>query len=153
MSNVIERFPISWNTMVFNAISKNITRRVNSPTAANTTPSLNTAVLAMTPGKALDELVERSVLRGTAPGKARGSSTSWEGAQVIVNRLTELGWGLRLQLQSGRWYCSVFRLLENEEMKELTEAEAGNLPEAVAKAAILACIQPDKNTECFTKDK
>jgi len=133
--------------MVFNPVSRNVTRRVNSPTAANTTPSLNTAVLAMGPGKALDELVERSVLRGSAPGQARGSTTSWEGAQVIVKRLTALECGLRLQVQSGAYNCSVFRILGSEEEKELAEAEAHNLPEAVAKAAILACILLEARTD------
>jgi hypothetical protein len=122
-------------------------RRVNSRTAANTTPSLNAAILAMTPGTPLDELVERSVLRGTAPGKARGSTATWDGARVIINRLTTLGCILKLEIHPNSCHCSVYSQGDGEDMKELAEAEAHNLPETVAKAAILACISLEARTE------
>jgi hypothetical protein len=119
---------------------KHLTLGANSRTAANTTPSLHAAILAMTPGTRLDDLVERSVLRGTAPGKAHGSTASWEGSRVIVNRVINLGFSVQLQILHNGCRCSIQRPGENEETKEIAEAEALNLPEAVAKAAILACI-------------
>ena len=119
---------------------KHMTLGANSRTAANTTPSLHAAVLAMTPGTRLDDLVERSVLRGTAPGKAHGSTASWEGSRIIANRLSSLGFNIQLQILPNSCHCSVLRPGEDEGIKEIAEADALNVPEAVAKAAILACI-------------
>lgn len=133
--------------MMNNHPNKNLTLRGNSRTAANTTPSLNAAILAMAPGTPLDELVERSVLRGTAPGKARGSTASWEGARIIVHRLASLGCILNLEVHPESCRCTVHRAAEGGVLKELAEAEAFNLPEAVAKAAILACILLEARTE------
>lgn len=115
-------------------------RSSNSRTAANTTPSLNSAILAMGPGTTLDELVERSVLRGTVPGKGRGCSSSWDGARAVINRLNSMGYVVRIQVQAELTFCEVLKPSQDEAMSEIAAAEAFNFPEAVAKAAILACI-------------
>jgi hypothetical protein len=126
--------------MINDRSQKHLTLGANSRTAANSTPSLNAAILAMPPGTRLDELVERSVLRGTAPGKAYGSTASWEGSRVIANRLISLGFVVRVQISQNACHCSILRPGEDKELKEIADADAFNLPEAVAKAGILACI-------------
>src|SRR5262249_9193650 len=55
----------------------------------------------------------------------------------VVQRLIALGCELRISFQSNLCHCVV---LTGQKRNDITEAEGTTLPEAVAKAAILACI-------------
>src|SRR5260370_7183134 len=59
-------------------------------TTADSTPTLSAAILAMSAGAALDELVGRSVLGLAQPGRPRGLSTTWHGPRQVVAGLTNL---------------------------------------------------------------
>jgi hypothetical protein len=118
--------------------------KLGSPahTTADATPTLNAAILAMRAGAALDELVGRSVLGLAQPGRPRGLSTTWDGARQVVAGLTKLGCYVQLQIHADRSVCQVMRVLEGAAVaKQLAHAEGAEPPEAVAKAAALACIQ------------
>jgi hypothetical protein len=111
-------------------------------TTADATPTLSAAILAMPAGAALDELVGRSVLGLAQPGRPRGFSTTWEGVRQVVARLTKLGCYVQVQIHADRSVCQVMRVLEGAAVaKQLAHAAAGETPEAVAKAAAIACLQ------------
>lgn len=111
-------------------------------TTADATPSLSEAVRKLPAGHALDELVGRTVLGLARPEKAHGVSTSWEGARRVVERLTALGFYTQFQVHSDQCFCEVLRVLDGAAVaKQLAVAEAPALPEAVAKAAVLACLE------------
>jgi hypothetical protein len=111
-------------------------------TTADATPSLAAAVRALTAGRSLDELVGRTVLGLPRPESAHGVSTSWDGARQVVGRLTDLGCYVQVQAHKDRCYCQVLRVLEGAAVaKQLAAAEAPTLPEAVAKAAVVACLE------------
>jgi hypothetical protein len=102
----------------------------------------------MSGGAALDELVGRSVLGLAQSGRPRGLSTTWEGARQIVARLTKLGCYVQLQIHADRSVCQVMRVLEGAAVaKQLSHAEAPGTPEAVAKAATIACLQMQPHAE------
>ena len=111
-------------------------------TTADATPTLNAAIMAMAPGASLDELVGRSVLAVSLPGKARGLSTTWDGLRQVVERLTSLGCQVHLQMHPGGCTCEVLRELDGATaVKQLAVVDAVLAPEAVAKAAALARLQ------------
>jgi hypothetical protein len=111
-------------------------------TTADATPTLNAAILAMAAGAALDELVGRSVLAIPMAGRARGLSTSWEGVRQVVERLTDLGCHVHVQIRAGECICKILRVVDGAaDAKQLAVVEAAQVPEAVAKAAALACLQ------------
>jgi hypothetical protein len=96
----------------------------------------------MSAGAALDELVGRSVLGLAQPGRPRGLSTTWDGARQVVAGLTKLGCYVQVQIHAGRSVCQVMRVLEGAAVaKQLAHAEGAEPPEAVAKAAAIACLQ------------
>jgi hypothetical protein len=102
----------------------------------------------MEAGPALDDMLGRSVLFPGLDVPAPGVSTSWDGARQLVERLTALGCYLEAQVHADRCLCRVLRVLSgNVVAKQLASVEAATLPEAVAKAALLACLemqpQPD----------
>jgi hypothetical protein len=111
-------------------------------TTADATPTLNAAIMAMAAGPALDELVGRSVLAIPIAGRARGLSTTWEGMRQVVDRLTGLGCQVNVQVNPEGCLCEVLRVLEDAAVaKQLSVVEATQPPEAVAKAAAIACLQ------------
>jgi hypothetical protein len=117
-------------------------------TTANATPTLNAAIMAMAPGASLDELVGRSVLAISLPGRARGLSTTWEGLRQVVERLTTLGCHVHLQMHAGGCICKVTRVLDGAAAaRQLAEVDAVLAPEAVAKAAAIARLQMQPDDE------
>jgi hypothetical protein len=92
-------------------------------------------------GEELDELVGRFVLH-TDPARARGASTTWEGARHVVDALTAQGCEIVTRLGGARCLCRVSRVEgPNGAVRELATAEGAALPEAVARAALLACLE------------
>jgi hypothetical protein len=111
-------------------------------TTADATPSLSTAIRKMAAGHALDEMVGRTVLGLARPEKAHGASTSWDEMRRVVKRLTVLGCYVQMQAHADQSFCEVLRVLEGAAVaKQLAFADAPQLPEAVAKAAVIACLQ------------
>ena len=111
-------------------------------TTADATPSLSNAIRKMTAGSALDEMVGRTVLGLARPESAHGISTSWNGMQRVVDRLTTLGCYVQMQVHADQCFCEVLRVLEGAAVaKQLAVADAPALPEAVAKAAVVACLE------------
>jgi hypothetical protein len=111
-------------------------------TTADATPTLSAAIVAMPAGAALDELVGRSVLGLAQPGRPRDLSTSWDGARQVTARLAQLGCYVQLQIHGDRSICQVMRILEGAAVaKQLAHAEGAGAPEAIAKAAAIACLQ------------
>jgi hypothetical protein len=117
-------------------------------TTAHATPTLSAAILAMRAGSTLDDLVGRSVLGTAHMGRTRGLSTTWEGFRQIVAHVTKLGCFVQLQIHPDRSTCQVMRVLEGAAVaKQLAHAEAAETPEAVAKAAAIACLQMQPHLE------
>ncbi len=92
-------------------------------------------------GDELDELVGRFVLHGDA-ARARGASSSWDGARRVTKALTAQGCDVVARLSAGKCLCRVSK----EEgpkgaTRELATAEAATFPEALARAALLACLE------------
>jgi hypothetical protein len=111
-------------------------------TTADATPSLGAAIRQLPAGHALDEVVGRTVLGLSRPEKAHGVSASWEGARRVVERLTSLGCYVQMQAHAAQCFCEVLRVLDGAAVsKQLAIADAPTLPEAVAKAAALACLE------------
>ena len=87
-------------------------------------------------------MVGRTVFGLVRPEDAHGISTSWRGIRRIVERLTTLGCYLQMQVHADHSYCEVLRVLEGAAVaKQLAVAEGLALPEAVAKAAVIACLE------------
>jgi hypothetical protein len=111
-------------------------------TTADATPTLNAAIRALEAGPRLDDLVGRSVLAIPQVGRARGLSTTWDGTRQVVAHLTSLGCHVEMQAHAGGCTCKVARVAEGAEVpQQLALVEAGQVPEAVAKAAVIACLQ------------
>lgn len=116
--------------------------RPTARTTADATPNLAAVVLATPPGPALDEHVCRALQRLGRRFTRRELSTSWEGARYLVEELTELGGYLEIQVHADHCLCRVLRVLRgNAVAKQLASAQASQLPEAVAKAVLLACLE------------
>jgi hypothetical protein len=117
-------------------------RATNPPTTADATPTLASALRGVAAGPPLDELVARSLGRLGHPLPAAGLSTTWEGASRVCQAMTALGCYLETQVHADRCLCRVLRVLQgNAVSKQLSSADAGQLPEAVARAALLACLE------------
>jgi hypothetical protein len=92
--------------------------------------------------------VGRSVLAIPIPGRARGLSTTWDGMRQVVDRLTGLGCHVHVQVHAEGCICKVLRVLEGAAVaKQLSVVEAVQVPEAVAKAAAIACLQMHPSME------
>ncbi len=92
-------------------------------------------------GDELDDLVGRFVIH-TDPAQARGASTTWDGAGHVVAALTALGCDVITRIGADRCLCRVSRLEgPNRAVRELATAEGAALPEALARAALLACLE------------
>jgi hypothetical protein len=101
----------------------------------------------MSAGSALDDHVTRAFARLGHQMYTPGISTTWVGAQQLVEALTTLGYFLELQAHSDRCLCRVLRVLKgNAISKQMASAEAPNLPEAVAKAALLTLLETEPPT-------
>lgn len=118
------------------------TPQPNAATTADVTPTLAGAVLAMPAGSALDEHVQRSLERLGHPCNSAKLSTSWQGAQQLIAQLTAMGHQVELQICQDRCHCRILRVLRGNALaKQLASAEAAQLPEAVAKAALLTFLE------------
>jgi hypothetical protein len=116
--------------------------RLTSRTTADATPALAGVIEAMSAGSALDEHVGRSFARLGRKLYTPGLSTTWVGAQELVEALTALGYYVEFQLHATRCLCRVLRVLKgNAISKQLAGAEGETLPEAAAKAALLALME------------
>jgi hypothetical protein len=112
-----------------------------APTTADGPPVLARTVLALPAGDSLDDLVGRHVLALPQGESARGVSSSWDGAARVTARMTALGCYLELQVHRDQCLCRVRHVLQgNAVSRQLASATAGQLPEAVAKAALIACL-------------
>jgi hypothetical protein len=102
----------------------------------------------MNAGPGLNEQVARAFDRVGQIIDAREVSTSWSGAQQLVQRLTDMGYYLELQTHANRCLCRVLRVLKgNAISKQLASTDASSLPEAVAKAALLALLETEPPSE------
>jgi hypothetical protein len=111
-------------------------------TTADATPTLASALRGVAAGPALDQLLRRAVERLGAPLAGPDLSTTWEGARQVTACLTTLGCYLETQVHADRTLCRVLRVLQgNAVAKPLASAEGPQLPEAVARAALLACLE------------
>jgi hypothetical protein len=111
-------------------------------TTSDANLNLSETVRRLSAGNELDEMVGRSVLGLARQEDAHGVSTSWRGIRRIVDRLTKLGCYVQMQVHADRSYCEVLRVLEGAAVaKQLAFAEGTSLPETVAKAAVLACLE------------
>jgi hypothetical protein len=111
-------------------------------TTADATPSLSAAIRNLSVGHALDELVGTTVFGLSQPAAAHGISASWKGSRRIIERLVKLGCYVQLQVHADQCFCEVLRVLDGAAVaKQLAIAQAPELPEAVAKAAVVACLE------------
>ncbi len=121
--------------------------REASRTTADATPSLAGIVQAMRGGSALDDHVSRAFARLGHQLYTPGISTTWVGAQQLIEALTALGYFVELQTHADRCLCRVLRVLKgNAISKQMASTEAPSLPEAVAKAALLALLETEPPT-------
>ncbi len=87
-------------------------------------------------------MVARALQRLGQSLPAAGLSTTWDGMGGVMRALTALGCYLETQAHADRCLCRVSRVLKgNAVAKQLASAEAAQAPEAVARAAILACLE------------
>jgi hypothetical protein len=101
-------------------------------------------VRAMPAGSALDEQIGKAFSRLGQSINTVGLSTTWGGAQQLIERLTALGYYLELQTHSNRSLCRVLRVLTgNAISKQLASTDAVTLPEAVAKATLLTLLETE----------
>lgn len=122
--------------------------RSTSRTTADANPSLAAAIQSAPAGAALDEHLRRALQRLGRTLPTRELSTSWEGMRRLVEHLTALGCYLETQIHADRCLCRVLRVLRgNAVAKQLAGAQASQLPEAVAKAALLACLEMEPPAE------
>ncbi len=109
---------------------------------SDATPSLSEGVRRLEAGEALDRMVASTVFGLGDPEALRGISGSWRGIRRIVDRMTKLGCYVQMQVHANRAYCEVLRVLDGAAVaKQLAVAEGTALPEAVAKAAVIACLE------------
>jgi hypothetical protein len=110
------------------------------PPGETPAPTLLVAIRNMV-GADLDELVGRFVLHAN-PAAARGASTTWEASRHVVAALTALGCDVLTRISAGRCLCRVSRVEGPKgAVRELATAEGAALPEALARAALLACLE------------
>lgn len=113
-----------------------------SRTTADATPALAGIIENMNAGAALETQISRAFFRLGQPFEAAGVSLSWTGADRLVKRLTALGCYLEIQVHHNSSFCRVLHVLKgNAVAKQLASMRAPNLPEAIAKAALLALTE------------
>jgi len=111
-------------------------------TTSDATPSISAAVRRLNAGHSLDEMVCSTVFAPARPQKAHGLSSSWDGMRRVVEQLTALGCYVQMQVHADQCFCEVLRVLEGAAVaKQLAVADGPALPEAVAKAAVIACLE------------
>jgi hypothetical protein len=111
-------------------------------TTNDATLSLSESVRRMSAGPTLDGMVAQIVFGQPRAEGLSGISGSWRGTRQIVNRLTKLGCYVQMQVHADHAFCEVLRVLEGAAVaKQLAVAEGPALPEAVAKAAVIACLE------------
>jgi hypothetical protein len=111
-------------------------------TTGDATPSVSESVRRLPPGHQLDGIVASTVFGLEDPEVLHGISGSWRGIRRIVDRLTKLGCYVQMQVHADHAYCEVLRALEGAAVaKHLAAADGLTLPEAVAKAAVIACLE------------
>jgi hypothetical protein len=109
---------------------------------ADVTSTLASALRGVAVGPDLDRLVRNAFERLGHRLPAGGFSTTWVGAQQVAACLTALGCYLETQIHSDRTMCRILHVLKgNAVAKQLASADAPQLPEAVARAAVLACLE------------
>jgi hypothetical protein len=112
-----------------------------SRTTAQAAPNLSTLVQGMSAGSALDDQVGRAFERVGHKLYSPGLSQTWVGSQQLVESLTHLGYYVELQVHADHCLCRVLRVLKgNAIAKQLAAIDAATLPEAVAKASLLALL-------------
>jgi hypothetical protein len=95
----------------------------------------------MNPGHTLEQQIGRAFTRLGQPFDPAGVSTSWSGAERLVQRLTALGCSLEIHVHERHCRCRVLHVLKGNALaKQLALMEAAALPEAVAKAALLSLV-------------
>ncbi len=113
-----------------------------SRTTADSTPALAGVIENLTAGATLERQLSRAFARLGEPFEAAGVSLSWTGAERLVKRLNALGCYLEIQTHSSHCYCRVLHVLKgNAVAKQLATMKAPSLPEAIAKAALLALVE------------
>jgi hypothetical protein len=117
--------------------------RLSPPrSTANATPTLAVFVRGLAAGKELDDLAALALRRLGQSLPAAGLSTSWEGLGRLVGALTALGCYVETQAHADRCLCRVSCVLKgNAVAKQLASAEGAQMSEAVARAAVLACLE------------
>jgi hypothetical protein len=112
------------------------------PTTADATPALASALRGIPAGPPLDGVVAHALGRLGPTPPAEGLSTTWDGAGRVTHALTALGCYLEGQVHADRASCRVLRVLKGNALAtRLASAEAPQWPEAVARAALLACLE------------
>lgn len=113
-----------------------------SRTTADSTPALAGVIENMSAGAQLEHQLSRTFDRLGQPFEATGVSLSWTGAERLVKRLHALGCYLEIQTHIGHCFCRVLHVLKgNAVAKQLASMQAPALPEAIAKAALLALVE------------
>lgn len=113
-----------------------------SRTTADATPALAGIIENMSAGAGLENQISRAFSRLGQPFEAAGVSLSWNGAERLVKRLTALGCYLELQAHEHSCFCRILHVLKgNAVAKQLASMHAPSLPEATAKAALLALTE------------
>jgi hypothetical protein len=120
-----------------------------SRTTADSTPALAGVIENLNAGATLENQLRRAFDRLGHPFDAAGVSLSWTGAERLVERLNALGCYLEIQAHADHCFCRVLHVLKgNAVAKQLASMQGPSLPEAVAKAALLALVemQPPSST-------
>ncbi|HTU20366.1 MAG TPA: hypothetical protein VMG10_20045 [Gemmataceae bacterium] len=114
----------------------------DSRTTADTTPALAGMIQNMKAGASLERQLGQAFQRLGQPFEAAGVSVSWSGAERLVKRLTAQGCYLEIQTHAGHSHCRILHVLKgNAIAKQLASMQAPSLPEAIAKAALLALVE------------
>lgn len=124
-------------------------RRASSPkdvdtsrTTDDSTPNLAGIIEGMSAGAKLEHQLNQAFQRLGQPFDAAGVSLSWTGAERLVRRLNALGCYLELQAHTDNCHCRVLHVLKGNALaKQLANMRAPSLPEAIAKAALLALVE------------
>jgi hypothetical protein len=111
-------------------------------TTDDSTPTLAGIIEGMSAGAKLEHELNRTFQRLGQPFDAAGVSLSWTGAERLVRRLNALGCYLELQAHNDNCTCRILHVLKGNALaKQLATMRAPSLPEAIAKAALLALVE------------
>jgi hypothetical protein len=115
---------------------------VTSRTTSDATPAVAGVIQSMKAGAVLEQHIGRAFERLGRPFDAAGVSLSWSGCERLVQRMMALDCYLEIQVDAGHCTCRVLRVLKGNALaKQLASMKAAALPEAVAKAALLALVE------------